>query len=165
MAQNAYMFLSLNGSQIDGESTVNTLAGIDLSQAIELVECRFKVGLTEATNPRRLEGRRIHAPFWGLKRIDKATPQLFQGLVNTMQVDAKIHFFRPDPDTGEIENYFDIELQRGRLSQIEGYLPHQLTPHLAGELSLEAFEIVYHSILLRHNIAGTEAQDTFSSVA
>ena len=156
MALNAYMFLQLNGTDIEGSSSVATVAGVDVSRAIELVECRFRVARAETAESRRGSVRFAHAPFWALKRIDRATPLLLQGFVQNQQVDATIRFFKSSAETGEMSNYFNIELRQGRINLVEGHLPNQLEPASAGQLSMEAFEIVYQTMTVRHNFPSVE---------
>jgi type VI secretion system Hcp family effector len=165
MSTEAYLFLKLNGTDVHGDTTLSSIAGVDVSRAIELAECSWGVALEAGESNRRGAGHRRHEPFRALKRVDRTTPLLLQGLTQNQQVDAVVRVFRPDAETGEIHNHLTIELQRGRLTRLAGLLPDPVDVAGPARTMTERLEIVYHTIVVRHELSGAEASDSWDQIA
>jgi type VI secretion system secreted protein Hcp len=115
-AQTVHIKLRINGTDIQGESTISSL---DRADTIEASSAGFNV-FTPTDSTGASTGRRVYRPFTVLKRIDKSTPLLFKALVQNELVDRlEAMYFRPDTSgSGAEEKFMTIVLENGRISSI-----------------------------------------------
>ncbi len=107
-------------------------------------------------------GRRTYEPIIVRKRIDKSSPLLAKALCNNEEIEATFKFFRPNPaGDGTTEQFFTVQIMKGRLSAIKRESPDTIDPASAIEPPTETVEMVFHTIRWIHEVAGVEHEDTW----
>ena len=156
MAMNIYVKMTANGSDIAGESTVESMDRADL---LEVYEMKWGVNTAREGQTQRAVGRRRHLPIRMLKRIDKASPLLFKALCQNEEIEATYRMFRPNPVSGETEEYFNIVIGGGRISSIEGFQPNTALPDTSTLPDSEWVDVVFHTVTWTHMTESTEHSD------
>ena len=157
MAEACYMSLKAKGVDIKGESTVTSLGR---ENTIECMKFEHLVHTSHEKSTGMGTGRRTHTPVVISKRIDKSTPLLYKALVNNEPVDAVIKFFRPNPTgDGTTEQFYTIELQKGRILQVKTLLPNVFDPNTANQPIWEEVSIVYQTITWTYTNGGITHMD------
>jgi type VI secretion system secreted protein Hcp len=157
MAEGCYMKLKARGVEIKGESTVTSMGR---ENTIECLKFEHLVHTSQEKGAVMATGRRTHTPVVITKRIDKSTPLLYKALVNDEEVDAVIRFFRPNPNgDGTTEQFYTIELQKGRILQIKTLLPNVFDPSTANQPIWEEVSIVYQTIIWTYTNGGITHMD------
>jgi type VI secretion system secreted protein Hcp len=146
MAQLVHMTLSVNGADIQGESTASGLAGT--------TECEsFHLGIevpTSADGYSR-KARVQFSPILVRKKIDTVSPITLQALTNNSQINAEFRFFHPTLIGGN-EHFYTIIIQNARLNRIDQKSDiNQPVNQPSEELSFS-----YARIIWRHEITKTE---------
>jgi type VI secretion system secreted protein Hcp len=144
MAQPVYMKLSVNGADIQGESTI--LAG--------MTECEsFHLGLevpTSADGYSR-KAKLQFSPILIRKQIDKVSPITLQALTNNSQIDAEFRFLHTSP-AGLNEHFYTVLIQNARLNRID----QQSDINPLSNPPSEELSFSYARIIWRHEITKTE---------
>lgn len=163
MSGRVYLKLKVAGTDIVGESTVTTIGGVDVSQAIE---CEgYQEGVSSAQDPtsRRPTGQRIYEALTIRKWVDSASPELAKALVETQVCEGEFLFFRPAAEDRQMEHFFTVKIERGRCSAIRRYLPK--TDSSGGDVAavgkppLEEISFVFGRITWTHIPGGKEHTD------
>jgi len=112
MAQSVHLELRINGSVIEGESTI---ASMDRANTIECSSFRYAITVPQEPGSRIATGRRQHGLVKVHKRIDKSTPLLIKAVCNNELVDqAVFRFYRPWIDgRGTEQHFYTVELADG----------------------------------------------------
>lgn len=160
-AFNAYMTLTCNGSDIPGESSVQSAGGVDVSNDIEVFAFGLNVSADFDSATGQISGRRSYKPVRILKRVDKATPLILQALAENQNCEAAIRFFRLNPISGQTEHYYTITLQQARIVSMMPSLPSTIDPASANLPMTEAVSIAFGIINTAHQIDGTEFEDNW----
>lgn len=118
MAQTVHLKLMINGNDIMGESTIESM---DRAETIECNSFEWGVEAPHEKSTGRRTGHRQHKQVVITKRIDKSTPLLFKALTANETVDsAEFMFFRPSPvGDGSEEKFMTTLIERGRISNIK----------------------------------------------
>ncbi len=117
MAETVHLYLKLDGVEIQGESTQNSLGR---ANSIECTSLSFDV---ETGGSVRTGDVKVAA------RIDKATPLVVKGLVQKQTADAVLKFFRPNPTgDGTTEQFFTVAGKSGRVTAAQMWVPDTLSP-------------------------------------
>jgi type VI secretion system Hcp family effector len=141
-AFNSYAQLTLNGSSLDGDTTIHSIGGIDVSSGhIECYAVNHEIYAGSS-------GRATHTPFKIIKRVDKASPNLYQALAQNQVVAGTIKHFRTNAEDGSTELYFTIELVGARVSAIRHWSPNTLDPVGAAYPHMEEVSFTYQSIII-----------------
>jgi len=156
-AQTVHIFLSIDGNQIEGESTVVSL---EREGSIEAVSAGFNVFSTTDTSSGGTTGRHIYRPFTFLKRIDKATPFIFKALARSERVDSlEARFYRPESSSGTEEHFMTILLEDARIVGIV-----QTSESGVNDV-LELVSVVFGRITMTYEIGGeTHTDDTIGRI-
>lgn len=123
MSGRVYLKLTVDTTDVEGESTVSNIGGVDVSK---FIECEgFKEGVTAAQDPasKRPTGQRLYEPITIRKWVDKSSPELAKALCDTSPVKGTFHFFRPSAESSRMEHFFNIQIEDARVSSIKRFLP------------------------------------------
>ena len=164
MALNFYCAFTLNGTALDGDSTMNEIGGVDVSaDHIEGYKLTFgtRVG-TEGQSHRASSHRRI-LPVRINKRIDATTPLLYQGLKENQRLDGDIKIFDTDPDDGATRHRFTVRITQARILGIESQVPDAFDADESNRPPSEVLEVVPHTIAYIDEIHSTEFEDIWTS--
>ena len=117
----SWLFLKLNGSDIQGESSISSLGR---ENAIESLYFQWQVATARDASSGLSTGRRQYQPIVIRKRVDKSTPLLVKGLVMNQVVDATFKFYRPSPNgDGTTEYFYSVAIKQGRIASFNQYDP------------------------------------------
>lgn len=159
MALNAYAQVTLNGTAIDGDVTSTEFGGVDVSSGhIEVVEFSFGMStpLDQAAGMART-GRRVYSPLVLRKRIDRATPLLYQALVQNQVVTGGLKVFDTNPDDGTTQHRFTYAFGQARVSAIE-----DVSPSVFDNVAVPALErvtLTLNDITITDEMTGTQFAD------
>ena len=161
----AYLFLKANGTDIQGESSVNSLGR---QNSIETQYFQWKVITARDASTGQTTGRRQYQPIVIRKRIDKSTPLLIKALCNNEVAEGTFKFFRPSPSgDGTTEHYYTVEFKQGRVSGLNQY-DGQANDSGAGGgpvPTMEEVQFTFNQISWTYENGGITFQDSFSSTA
>ena len=160
MAETVHLFLKINGTDIKGESTQTSLGRQD---SIECVFFDHTVSTTRDAAAGMSMGKRQYSPILIRKRIDKSTPLLIKALVENQVIEAAFRFYRPNPmGDGTTEQFYTIEILKGRILSVRNYVPDVLTPSTVMLPPLEEVCFVFHTINWTITDGGVTQQDTWN---
>lgn len=160
MAQTVHLKLEIEGSRIEGESSVRSL---DREGTIECSAFQYGVTTPRDEASGTLTGRRKHEPVTITKKIDKTTPLLLKALCENRQIDsAEFRFYRPSMGgSGSEEHFYTVLIENG---YIEGV--HQLSEDtiIGGEEAppmMEEVSFIFQDITWTYEIGGATAKDSW----
>lgn len=158
MALEAALFYT-DAQGITGDNTIAARA--DSSEVVELHHEVMKPTDRQSGRP---TGARVHGPMRILKRIDKATPQLYNALARNMDLpNLELRWYRPDPTgSGEIQHFYTIVLEHALVSRIEAWLPNSQVAEQAAFTPMEWVEFNYRRITWRFEDGGIESMDDWT---
>jgi type VI secretion system secreted protein Hcp len=162
------VYLKLKGKQsgdIAGESTVQSIGGVDVSK---MIECEgYGEGVKTAQDPgsHTPTGTRIYDPILIRKWVDKASPMIANSLVKTEQMEGEFYFFRPSAEGEHMEHFFSVKFTNARISAIRRFLPDPINEDVSatGKPALEDVSIVFGQVSWEHKIANTMASDDWKN--
>jgi len=106
-------------------------------------------------------GKRRHLPLRIMKKIDKASPKLFQACCTGEHMkDVTIKFFRISPK-GQEEQFFTITLNNAIIIKFHEYMLNALDPHYTNREDEEEILFTFEKIRLTWNPDGIEAEDSW----
>ena len=156
MAETVALTLKSNGKQIEGSSTQTSL-GRD--KTIECLDFWYNVTAAREASTGMATGRRLHDPIWIQKRIDKSSPLIAKAMTNHENIEGKFAFFRPNPSgDGTTEQFYTIEITKGRVAAINQTMPDQAEEH-----PLEEVEFTFENIKWTWTDGGVSHEDTWSA--
>ncbi len=145
MAENVYLYLKLNGTAVQGETSRK-----GLENSIECFSWAWGVEKSAGGRPAMGEIRFV-------QRIEKSTPLLYKGLVNNEAAEGVFKFFRPDPTgTGSTQQFFTVEGRSGRLTSISEWLPDTLNPATASMPPLLQVTLLFDRVKNTYEDGGIE---------
>jgi type VI secretion system secreted protein Hcp len=107
-------------------------------------------------------GKRKYDPLVVTKPVDKASPRLFQALLNSESLkEVTIQFFRPSR-TGVEENHYTIKLTDVHIVRVATRLPNTKDPATAGYPKNEEISFTFNTIEWTWNNPQTTASDGWS---
>jgi type VI secretion system secreted protein Hcp len=113
MAENAHLYLKINGTAVAGDSTSLSDGSIELQSVSWGVHAPIDWQLGSYT------GRREYSAVSASKRIDKASPLMFKALTTNQIVEGTIKFFRPTAAGDAVsENFYTLDFKAGRIESI-----------------------------------------------
>lgn len=161
VAQTVHLKLKVNGNDVVGESSINSL---DRSGTIECID--FSYGVTTPREPATgaLTGRRQHRPVKIRKRIDKTTPVLLKALCRNEKVEkAVFNFYRPSPDgSGDEEMFYSIELTEGYVDSIEQVSNDAMMSGVEAPPVTELVSFVFRNITWTYTNGGVTHTDSWA---
>ncbi len=144
MADNVCLFLTLNGQDIQGESSHQSLGRED---SIECFQFSHQVKTQRESAVGAATGRRQHDQIVVVKRIDKASPLILRGLVQNQVASGVLKFYRPNPaGDGTTEQFFTIEFKEGRVAGVKEYVLDTLDPQLVTRPPLEEVSFTFSKV-------------------
>jgi len=163
MAETVHLYLKANGADIKGDSTQVSLGRGD---SIECVYYEQAVRTARESGSGMATGRRQYEPITIRKRIDKASPLLFKAMVENQVIDGKFKFFRPNPTgDGTTEQFFTVEIKKGRISGYKNYVPDTIEPASSTDPPLEEIQFIFHTISMTYTNGGVTHEDTWDAPA
>ena len=160
MANTVHLYLTANGTKIDGNSTIESM---DRADSIECLSFEDSVRTAREASSGMASGERSYEPVRITKRIDKSSPLLAKALCNNEVIEATFKFFRPNPaGDGTTEQHFTIEIQEGRVASITRVSPDVIDPAAANAPPTEEVTLVFGYIRWCFEPDGIEHVDHWS---
>lgn len=151
MSGRVYLKLNVKGTAVDGESTVESIGGVDVSKFIECDGFNEGVATAQDAASRTPTGQRIYDPLTIRKWVDKSSPELAKALCETAKVDGEFYFFRPSSEDAQMEHFFTVKIEDARVSAIKRFLPEGMDDVAkAGKPPLESVSFVFGKITWTH---------------
>lgn len=160
MAQTIHLYLTANGTKIDGDSTITSM---DRENSIECLSFEDSVRTAREASTGTATGQRSYEPIRVTKRMDKSSPLLQKALVDNEVIEATFKFFRPNPaGDGSTEQFFTIEIQEGRLGSVTRVSPDVIDPASANAPPTEEITFTFGYIRWCYEPDGIEHVDRWS---
>jgi type VI secretion system secreted protein Hcp len=159
MALNAYLTLK-GAKQGDIKGSVTQKGRADSIMVIAVQH--------EVTSPRDAAsglptGKRQHHPFVITKELDKATPLLFNALVNNEALtEWKLQHWQPSP-SGVEKQHYTVELTNANIAYIRSIMPNNKHPELMRFSEYEEVAFTYQKITWTWMDGGITAEDDWES--
>lgn len=148
-ALNAYAELTIDGTPLDGYSSVIVMGGTDVSNNLECFAVNWESYLDDAA-------RVMHTPIKIIKRIDKATPLLVQALDQNQTVAGTIRFFSNDPNSGAVIHLFSLIITGGKIAGVRTWQTNTLDSAVTNWPFTEEVSIRYATLTFVAEQAGKE---------
>ena len=160
MAMTVHLYLTANGTKIDGDSTILSM---DRENSIECLSFEDSVRTAREASSGMASGERTYEPIRICKRIDKSSPLLAKALCNNEVIEATYKFYRPSPaGDGSTEQYFTVEIQEGRIASCTRVGPDVIDPASASAPPTEEATFVFGWIRWCYEPDGIEHIDHWS---
>jgi type VI secretion system secreted protein Hcp len=160
MAQTVHLWLTANGTKIDGDSTI---ASLERENTIECLSFLDSVRTAREASSGMATGERTYEPIKIVKRIDKSSPLLAKALCNNEVVEATFKFYRPDPaGSGTQEHFYTIEIEEARIASVTRVSPDVIDPASANSPPTEEVSFVFGKIRWTYEPDGIEHIDHWS---
>jgi type VI secretion system secreted protein Hcp len=160
MAMTVHLNLKANGTQIKGESTIESM---DRKDTIECLSFEDSVRTAREASTGMASGERTYEPIKITKRIDKSSPLLAKALCNNEVIDAKFRFYRPNPaGDGTTQQFFTVSIEEGRIASITRNSPDVIDPASSNSPPVETVSFVFGKIIWTHEIESVEHIDHWS---
>jgi type VI secretion system secreted protein Hcp len=157
MAMTVHLYLTANGTKIDGDSTILSLAR---ENSIECLSFEDSVRTARERSSGMASGERTYEPIRIVKRIDKSSPLLAKALCNNEVIEATFKFFRPNPaGDGTTEQHFTVEVREGRVGSCTRVSPDVIDPASANAPPTEEVTFVFGWIRWCYEPDGVEHID------
>jgi type VI secretion system Hcp family effector len=164
MALMFYCELTLNGTALTGDVTMNTIGGVDVSaDHIEGYELHFGTRMDTMHGGSGRSGKRTMDPVRICKAIDRTTPLLYQGLAQNQIIDGDIKLFDMDPTDGTTRHRFTLRLSRARISAVTSTSPDTFSAEQANRPAYEWLELAPHSIAYIDEVNSVEFEDSITT--
>jgi type VI secretion system secreted protein Hcp len=161
MAMTVHLYLTANGTKIDGDSTILSM---ERENSIECLSFTDSVRTAREASSGMASGERTYEPIRIVKRIDKSSPMLAKALCNNEVIEAKFKFYRPNPaGDGTTEQHFTVEITEGRVGSITRVSPDVIDPASANAPPTEEVTFVFGRIVWTYVPDGIEHEDHWSN--
>jgi type VI secretion system secreted protein Hcp len=161
MAQTVHLRLRIDGNDVQGESSIQSL---DREDTIECSSFRygFKIDFDPATL--RMSGARQHKAVIIQKKIDKTTPLLIKAFCRQELMDeANFMFFRPSPwGDGTEEMFYTVRLENGYVARVKQLSQDNIVGGEAAPPMMEEVTFAFRRITWTYEINGATCQDVAS---
>lgn len=165
MAKNVYLKLKIDGTDIEGESTVLSL---DREGTIECLSFHHGIIANYVSSSGQPSGNRQHEPVRIHKRIDKSTPLILEALFQQNKpVEAIFMFFRPTKGpvsrrgSSSEEHFFTVLIENGHISGVKQVSEDTIIGGGKAPQMMEEVAFTYHNIKWTNEISGEEYQDSW----
>jgi type VI secretion system secreted protein Hcp len=156
-AQTVHLTLTIDGNDIEGESTV---ASLDRDGTIECYSFSHN-GFSAVDSKSGQAGPRQHRPLTITKPVDKSSPLLWKAWSNNELVDvAEFRFYRPDC-CGSEEHFLTVKLTNGAIVGMAVASPDAMDPDLAPRPPTEVVTFTYQTIEWEYVNGGVTHTDTW----
>ena len=160
MAMTVHLYLTANGTKIDGDSTILSM---ERENSIECLSFEDAVRTAREASSGMASGERTYEPLRITKRIDKSSPLLAKALCNNEVIEATYKFYRPNPaGDGTTQHYFTVVIQEGRIASITRVSPDVIDPAAANAPASEEVTFVFGYIAWTYEPDGIEHIDHWS---
>ena len=160
MAEHVCFFPTANGKQIKGDSTQTSLGRQDCIECLSYEQAGatpFEPSTGQAS------GRRQYTPLKITKRIDKASPLLWQAMTQNQKVEGVFKFYRPNPTgDGTTEQFFSVQIGKGFIASIRQFVEDTLAPTESYEPPMEELTLIFHEIQWTYTNGGVQHEDKWS---
>ena len=164
MAQNAYLYLKVNGTAVDGESTVASISGVDTSKAIEVEYFDSEVKTAREASTGMATGRRQYSPMNFRKDTDKSSPLIHKALKDNAVIEAEFKFFRPTVEGTQAAHYFTVKIEKGRVASYKLISPYSGdSGGGAQHQDYEEISLVFHTVTYTYEQGGVSSPDDWSA--
>jgi len=144
MAMTVHLYLTANGTKIDGDSTIESL---DRANSIECLSFSDSVRTAREASSGLASGERTYEPIRIVKRIDKSSPLIAKALCNNEVIEGTFKFFRPNPaGDGTTEHFFTVEIEEGRVGSVTRISPDTIDPASSNAPPTEEVSFVFGKI-------------------
>jgi type VI secretion system secreted protein Hcp len=108
-------------------------------------------------------GKRMHKPFVITKELDKASPLLYNALVNNENItEWELQFWQPSP-TGVEKQHYTVKLTNANIASISSRMPNNKHPDLMKFETYEEVAFTYQKIEWTWVDGGITAMDDWES--
>ncbi len=160
MAMTVHLYLTANGTKIDGDSTIESLERAD---SIECLSFSDSVRTAREASSGLASGERTYEPIRIVKRIDKASPLIAKALCNNEAIEGTFKFFRPNPaGDGTTEQFFTVVIEEGRVGSVTRISPDTIDPASSNAPPTEEVSFVFGKIRWTYEPDGVEHEDHWS---
>lgn len=150
---NSHLTLTLNGTLIEGDSTISSLGRANTIECLSFSQAGF-------SDTSRLPPRRSYRPITIRKRIDRSSPLLMQGWAQNEAGSAVFRFYRASPaGDGTTQQYYTIELVNARITAISTTQADTLDPGSSNLPELEIVSFEFDQIRYTDEVNGTTFVD------
>jgi type VI secretion system secreted protein Hcp len=144
MAMTVHLYLTANGTKIDGDSTIESL---DRADSIECLSFSDSVRTAREASSGVASGERTYEPIRIVKRIDKSSPLIAKALCNNEVIEGTFKFFRPNPEgDGTTQHFFTVEIEEGRVGSVTRVSPDTIDPASSNAPPTEEVSFVFGKI-------------------
>lgn len=160
-AETVHLYLKAAGTEIKGESNVQSLGRQDSIQCLyfeHAAATALQAGTGMAT------GRRQYAPILIRKRIDKSSPLIMKAMRMNQPIEGVFKFFRPSPTgDGTTEQFYTIWIKSGRIASVKQFLPDVTAPATSALPPLEEVTFVFGGVQWIYTNGGITDADSWSA--
>jgi type VI secretion system secreted protein Hcp len=114
-----FLFLKADGNDVEAESSIQSMADIDTSKAIECHSYEEGVAVGFDRRSSWAQSDRTYEPITITKWVDKSSPVLAQALTRSQQCSGEFKFFRPIADGGGWEHWFTVKVEDARVCRLK----------------------------------------------
>lgn len=164
MALNAYLEATINGTALDGDSTMTEIGGVAVdSNHIEVYELKYGTTISAEAQSAHVSAHRRIQPIHMMKRWDQTSALLYQALKENQRLDGTFKIFDTNPDDGATRHRFSVTLTQARILSIESFLPDAFDADESNRPPYEVVQMVPHTIRYTDEINSTEFEDAWDS--
>jgi type VI secretion system secreted protein Hcp len=108
-------------------------------------------------------GKRMHKPFTISKEVDRASPVLYNMLVNNENITELVLQFWTPSGTGAENQHYTVKLSNASIASIHFVLPNNTLPETQRLKEYEEITFTYQKIQWTWNDGGISAQDDWTT--
>jgi type VI secretion system secreted protein Hcp len=158
MAQNVHLFLKVDGREVKGESTETSL---DRASSIECFHYAHGAKTPVDWVFGEACARRQYEPLEIRKRVDAASPLLWQALTMDGRVEATFRFYRPHPSGSGVEHFYTTII-KGYVQSIKQFVKDTSSPLKSDAPLLEEVCFVHDEVFWTFEPTGASHLDTWA---
>lgn len=141
-ALNAYAKIFIDGGQLNGDVTLGSIGGIDVSSGyIEIYQIEQSQVIKEKSVPITIQ-----------KRIDQTSPIISDAIANESVVEGQILIFDNDPNSGETRHRTSIYFSNALIVESKGVLPDAFDAEESNRPPVEYVKFVAESFSIVEEI-------------
>lgn len=160
MAMTVHLYLTANGTKIDGDSSILSL---ERENSIECLSFSDAVRTAREASSGTASGERTYEPIRIVKRIDKSSPLIAKALCNNEVIEGTFKFFRPNPaGDGTTEQFFTVVIEEARVASVMRVSPDTIDPASSSAPPTEEVSFVFGKIRWTYEPDGVEHEDHWS---
>ncbi len=152
-----FLFLKADGHDVEAESSIESMADIDVSKAIECHSYDEGVSVGFDKRSSWAQSDRTYDPITLTKWVDKSSPGLAHALTRSQPCTGEFKFFRPIADGGGWEHWFTVKIEDARICRIRRFI----TEGQEDAPVKESISLVFSRISWAHVPGAQEAADSW----